>query len=243
MTLPVNAEHMVKLLSRGSQEALSSSYRNWYVETDDFSSFDADDDYVVSNSLGGGTTGTADVIDGAFGILQIDSNSGTADQGAQVQHKTETILPAANKGLIFGCRLKVTDTISKSQIFAGLSILDTTMFDAGDNTSTDHIGFEMNQATLAAASGRVDFVAEKGGARTSVSTVTTLVEDTYIILEFYANGLDTITPLINGVGGTGITTGSTHTPTTEMAATFCCQSEGTDDPILSLDWYFIAQER
>lgn len=240
MTLPVNAEHMIKLLSRGSQEALSSSYRNWYVEADDFSSFDADDDYVVTQA----TAGTADVIDGAFGILQLDSNSATADQGIQVQHKTETILPAANKGLIFGCRLKVTDTIAGCQLFAGLSILDTTLFASGENSSTDHIGFEMNATTQAAAGGRVDFVAEKGGARTSVSTVTTLVEDTYIILEFYANGLDTITPLINGVGGTGITTGSTHTPTAEMAASFLCQEEGGSvDPICSLDWYFIAQER
>jgi hypothetical protein len=237
MSIAQRAEHMAKLMSRYSQQPFYNQYRDAYLESDHFSSFDADDDYVVTQA----TAGTADVIDGAGGILQLDSNSATADQGIQVQHKTETFLPAADKHIIFECRCKVTDTIAGVQFFAGLSILDTTMFVSGENSSTDHVGFEANATTQAATSGRLDLVHEDGGTRTSQSTVHTLAEDTYVVLGFFVDGISRIVPLINGVAGTAVTPSATWTPT-EMAATFVCQEEGGSvDPIMSLDWYYCIQ--
>jgi hypothetical protein len=233
------AARRLDLLGGEHQKILKSKFRDAYIEGSDFSEFDADDDFVVTNA----TAGTADVIDGAGGILELDSASTTADQGVQVQHKTETILPAADKDILFECRLKITDTIDKVQFFAGLSILDTSLFASGENSSTDHVGIEANATTQAAAGGRLDFVAEKGGTRGSTATVHTAVEDTFVILGFYIDGLNNTTPLIDGVAGTPIETGSTHLAVTELAATFACLSEGTNDPIVSLDWYYVVQVR
>jgi hypothetical protein len=205
---------------------------------DDFSAFDADDDWTTTQA----TTGTADVIDGLGGILQLDSASSTADQGIQVQRKIETFKPQAGSNILFECRCKVTDTIAGVQFFAGLSVLDTTLFVTGANTSTDHIGLEANAVTQAATAGRLDLTTESGGTNGSQSTVHTLVEDVYAILGFYVEGLTQVTPLVNGVPGTPVTSGSTTIPTTELAVTFACLEEGSSvDPITSLDWYYCIQ--
>jgi len=239
MSIALRAEHMSKLMSRYSQRPFYNKFRDAYLEADDFTSFDAGDDYVVSQA----TAGTADVIDGAGGILELDSNSATADQGIQVQHKTETFLPAADKHIIFECRCKVTDTIGGVQFFAGLSTLDTSIFAAGENSTDDHVGFEANATTQAATAGRLDLVHEDGGTRTSQSTAHTLVEDTYVILGFFIDGISRIVPLVNGVAGTAVTPSATWTPT-ELAASFVCQEEGGSvDPIVSLDWYYCIQIR
>lgn len=233
------AARRLDLLSASNQKGFNNLFRDAYVEYSDFESFDADDDWVVSNA----TAGTADVIDGAGGILELDAASSTADQGVQIQHKTETFLPAADKDIIFECRLKITDTIDKVQFFAGLSVLDTSVFASGLNTSTDHIGFEADAVTQAAAGGRLDFVSEKVGARANTATVHTAVEDTFVILGFYVDGLNSATPLINGLPGTPLEAGGTNLPIIELAATFACLSEGTNDPIVSLDWYYCIQVR
>ena len=239
MSIAKRAEHMSKLMSRYSQRPFYNKFRDAYLEADDFTSFDADDDYTVTDI--GSASSTIDVIDGAGGLLEIDAVSSTVDKGGQVQHKTETFLPAADKHIIFECRCKVTDTIAGVQFFAGLSILDTTMFASGENSSTDHVGFEANATTQAATSGRLDLVHEDGGTRTSQSTVHTLAEDTYVVLGFFVDGISRIVPLINGVAGTAVTPSATWTPT-EMAATFVCQEEGGSvDPITSLDWYYCIQ--
>jgi hypothetical protein len=233
------AERRLALLSAENQKSFTKLFRDAYIEGDDFGSFDADDDYVVTNA----TTGTADVIDGVGGMLELDAASATADQGVQIQHKTETFLPAADKDILFECRFKITDTIDKAQVFAGLSVLDTTMFATGENSSAEHIGLEANATTQAAAGGRLDLVSEKGGVRGSTATVHTMVEDTFFIIGFYVDGVNSVTPLVNGLAGTPIETGGTHLPVTELASTFACLSEGTNDPIMLLDWYYGVQVR
>jgi hypothetical protein len=239
MSIQRRAEAMLDILGRHAQQPFKNKFRDAYFEANDFDHFDADDDFVATNA----TAGTADVIDAAGGVLELDANSGTADQGIQIQHKTETFLPAADKPILFECRCKVTDTIAGVQFFAGLSVLDTTVFAAGLNSSTDHVGIEADAVTQAATSGRVDLVVEDGGTRASESTVHTLVEDTYVILGFFIDGITNVTPLINGVAGTKVSTAATWTPT-EMAATFCCLEEGGSvDPIVSLDWYYCVQVR
>lgn len=248
MSLQLRAQHMAELLSRHTQQPYYDRFRDAYFEGNDFDSFDADDDFTVTNA----TAGTADVIDGAGGILELDSASTTADQGVQVQHKTETILPADGKPIIFEARLKIsehsTGVVDSAQIFVGLSVLDTTIMASGANSSTDHIGWESNAVTVADVHGRLDFHAEKGGDRASVSTAHTYeANDTYVILGFFVDGIGYVTPLVNGIAGTSIETGSANIPVTagtgDMAASFLCQSEGTHDPTMDLDWYYVIQAR
>jgi hypothetical protein len=229
------AARRLDLLSGEIQKPLNKRFRDSYFESSDFESFDADDDWVVTNA----TSGTAEVIDGAGGILSLDAGAVTQHQGVQVQHKTETILPAADKDILFECQIEVTDTFDKAQLFLGLSVLDTTLMDSGLNTSTDHIGLEIPTT----GAGVVDLVSEKGGVRGNQDTVHTLVEATFVILGFYVDGLNSVTPLINGLAGTPIETGGTHIPVTELAASFVCHADGTNDPIMGLDWYYVIQVR
>lgn len=210
-----------------------------YWEFDDFSSFDADDDYVVTQA----TAGTADVIDGKGGLLQLDSNSTTADQGIQFQHKTETFLPAAGKNILFECLVKVTDTIDKVQFFAGLSILDTSIFASGEVSASNYIGFVLDATEQGGSNaGKPSLeLNSTAGSEEKQSAAATLAEDTYIRLGFYLEGITSVTPIINGVPGTRIDI--TNCPITEMAVSGVCQTEGTNDPIAVWDWYYCVQLR
>ena len=235
MSIAKRAEHMSKLMSRYSQRPFYNKFRDAYLEADDFTSFDADDDYTVTDS--GSASSTIDVIDGAGGLLEIDAVSSTVDKGGQVQHKTETFLPAADKHIIFETRLKVSDAIATFHMFVGLSALDASLLVSTANTSPNHIGFE--NITTATSS----LVSEKAGTRGSNTSAATLVEDTYIILGFFVDGVTQVVPLVNGVAGTAITSGSTTTPVTELAATYALASDGDTDPIMTVDWYYCIQIR
>lgn len=210
-----------------------------YAECDDFAAFDADDDYVVTQA----TAGTADVIDGKGGLLQLDSNSTTADQGIQVQRKIETFLPAAGKNLLFECRVKVTDTIDKVQFFAGLSILDTSIFASGEVSASNYIGFVLDATEQGGSNaGKPSLeLNSTAGSEEKQSAAATLAEDTYIRLGFYLEGITSVTPIVNGVPGTRIDI--TNCPITELSPSFACQSEGTNDPIAVFDWYYCVQLR
>lgn len=208
-----------------------------YVEYDDFSAFDADDDYVVTQA----SAGTADLIDGGGGLLELDSNSTTADQGIQVQHKTETVKPEAGKNVLFECLLKVTDTIDKVQLFVGLSVLDTTIFASGEVSASNYIGFVLDATEQAGSNaGKPSLeLNSTAGSEEKLSAVATLAEGTYIRLGFLLEGTTRLTPIVNGVPGTALTI--TNCPATELAASWACLSEGTNDPIAVVDWYHIVK--
>lgn len=203
-----------------------------HQEFDTFTAFDADDDYVVTQA----TAGTADVIDGDGGLLQLDSNSTTADQGIQVQHKTETFKLEAGKTIWFEARVKVVDTLTKCQFFAGLANLDTTLIASGEISATDYVGFLSDATKMGSASaGKWDFELYDGVTAEAVSNAVTPAEDTWVRIGFKIEGVTTATPYVNGVAGTAITIADA--PDTEMAVSFVCQTEGLNDPILTVDWY------
>ena len=214
------------------------NFAGWYIEADDFEKFNADD-WTVTQA---GAVGTADVLAGGIGgILSVDSGgTGASDIGVQVQHQNVTILPAAGTQIRFGCRLKIADTIATCQFFAGLSVLDTTIIAAGAISATDYIGFLIDAADAAASAIGLELNSAAGSEEKSAA-VHTAVEDTYVTLEFVLDGLTTVTPYVNGVAGTAITI--TSCPIVGLAASFVCQTEGANDPIVSVDWYYCAQSR
>lgn len=218
---------------------LDPSYAHY--EYHDFSHFDADDDWVVTNF----TAGTADVIDGAGGILQLDAASATADQGVQIQRKIETFLPAADKSLWYEARLKVTDTIAGVQLFAGLSVLDVTMFAAGIPTMADYIGWSLDavQQAATASTPLLELNSTAGSKENPTDAAQLLVEDTYIRLGFKLTSNTTLEAFVNGVKvGSSLTI--TDCPATEMALSFVCIEEGgAVDPITSIDWVRCLQIR
>lgn len=233
------AEATLLMMSRGDRVP---DLLNAYVECDDFRNFNdaaTDGDWVTTQA----TAGTADVIDGFGGLLQLDCNSATANQGIQVQQRAETFLPAAGKDLLFECRLKVTDTIDKVQLFAGLSVLDTSLFANGEMTSANYIGFILDATEQAGSNAgkpalQLDSTA---GNEEKLSAIAPLTEDTFIRLGFFLSGASRLTPIVNGVPGLPLDI--TNCPATELAVSFACLSEGTNDPITTVDWYYAIQIR
>ena len=101
------------------------------------------------------------------------------------------------------------------------------MFASAANSSANHVGFEaINTTALAIHS-------EKAGSRSSTSAVHTVVDDTYVKVGFVIDGVSKITPYVNGVAKTAITT---NIPIVEMTPSFVCHSSGTTDPIMHIDW-------
>jgi hypothetical protein len=209
-----------------------------YHEFNDFTKFDADDEWTVTQA----TQGTADVIDGAGGLLQLDAASATADQGVQVQHSTETIKLTAGKRAYFEARVRLTDTIDKAQILIGFSILDTTIFASGEVSATNYVGWVLDATQQAATASTIqlELNSTAGSEEKNADCDTLLVEATFVRLGFKitqnSDGADVLRGYVNGVK-VGDDLVITDLPTTEMAVSFACLSEGTNDPILDVDWY------
>jgi len=182
------------------------------------------------------TAGTFALTDAAGGVALADSGSTTATQGINVQKIGECIKPEADKDIWFEARVKVVDTYDKAELFIGLSITDTTIIDTSANSSTDHIGWQ-----CVTDDGVLLFSAEKGGAG-ATRAAATIEEDTWIKLGFKVNGVTSIDQYINGVK-TGTANVTANITVAEITPSFVCQSGGTNDPILHVDYIKCVQIR
>lgn len=189
-------------------------------------------DYVLTQA----TAGTAAISTAAPGVLELDSNSTTSTQGANLQHNKAVFLPAAGKHIWAEFKLKIVDTYDKVELFAGLSELDTTLIASSLNSSANHIGWE-----CVTDDGVLVFAGEKAGTR-GTSSAATIAEDTYIKLGFYVNGVTSVTQYINGVE-TGAALATANIPVVALYPSFVCQSAGTNDPIMHIQGYRIFQLR
>ncbi|WDI44778.1 hypothetical protein [Bremerella sp. P1] len=177
------------------------------------------------------TAGTFTVDTGLEGGVAVaDCASATATQGINVQADGAAFVPAAGVNLFFEARVKIADTATGPELFIGLSEIDTAILDTSAMASTNIAAFYSVTDDNVLA-----FATEDGGNATTEAGVYTMVEDTYVKLGFKIEGLSKITPYINGVAydDNAITT---NIPDTAVVPTFVCQSGGTTDPILYIDW-------
>ncbi len=223
-------------------------------------------EWIITNA----TAGTAAEILGIGGVILLDSASGTADQGIQIQAHRSGIttalhfIPTANTKMYFECRCAVGDTPAGVQFFAGLSEIDTTLFATGANSSANHIGFEANaltQAGTVGTAGNLNFYGEKAGARNTAAAdvgldVHTMVDGgtggatvfadgtTWMKLGFIVDGTTDITVFVNGQK-TGDVIATANVPILGMVPSFVCQSEGVSsaDPTMQIDWVRVFQTR
>ena len=196
---------------------------------DDFLTFDDENKWVLTQA----SAGTA-ALDAAAkgGVLLLDSASSTNNQGVQIQlggaAGASSFIANANSKIYYEARVKIADIGSTTcQMFAGLAIVDTSLFASAANSTANHIGFEAINSTA------MGIHSEKAGSRSSTASVHTVVDDTYVKLGFVVDGLTKITPYVNGVAKDAITT---NIPIVEMTPSFVCHSSGTTDPILHVDW-------
>lgn len=212
-------------------QILAGDLGEGYGIIDDFLVFD-DHRYTLTQA----TAGTAALDDAKGGVLLLDSASTTDGQGAQLQLLDGTVgesfIPSADAKIYFEARVKLADIGTSGSdtvdFFIGLAVSDTTIIASGANSTANHIGFEHVDDD-----GAVDFHSESGGTRSSSTAVHTLADGTYVKLGFLVDGTSSVTPYVNGVAKTAITA---NIPTTEMALSLVCQSAGTTDPIMHIDW-------
>jgi hypothetical protein len=101
-------------------------------------------DYVLTQA----TAGTGAISTAAPGVFELDCNSTTQGQGAQVQRVKSAFVPAAGKHIWAEFRFKIVDTYDKVQLFVGLAEADTSIIASGAMSTANHIGWKC--ATTAA---------------------------------------------------------------------------------------------
>lgn len=189
-------------------------------------------DYVLTQA----TTGAAAISTAEGGVLELDSNSTTQGQGANLQRVKSAFLPAANKNIWAEFEFKVVDTYDKVELFVGLSEVDTTILATQANSSANHIGWQ-----CVTNDGVLLFSSEKAGTG-ATKAAATIAEATYIRLGFKVVGVTEIEQYVNGVL-TSANHVTANIPIVALYPSFVCQSGGTNDPILHLRNYRIFQLR
>ena len=196
-----------------------------------WSSYNASDDWTLTQA----TTGAAAISTAMTGVLELDSNSTTATQGANLQRTTGmTIVPVASTEIWAEFEVKVVDTYDKVELFVGLSEADTTLIATSANSSANHIGWQ-----CVTDDGVLLHTAEKATAGNTVAAAT-IAEDTYIKLGFYVNGITSIQGYINGVATSAVHP-TANVPIVKLIPSFVCQSGGTNDPVLHIKPFRIFQ--
>jgi len=239
MSLYTRPQLKAASLRRGLSENIFSQSKNDEIEnggldqgfglTDEFLTFDDENKWVLTQATAG--TAALDVA-AKGGVLLLDCNSTTNNQGVQIQlggaaGAASFIASAASK-IYFEARVKIADIGSTTcQMFVGLAEVDTSVLASAANTTANHIGFEAINTTA------MGIHSEKAGSRSSTASVHTVVDDDYVKLGFIVDGLTKITPFVNGVAQTAITT---NIPIVAMTPSFVCHSSGTTDPIVHVDW-------
>ena len=202
---------------------------------EDFQGYDAaatDGDYTLTQA----TTGAAAISTAAPGVLELDSNSTTSTQGAQIQRLKSVLVPAAAKDIWFEARVKVVDTFDKVELFVGLAASDTTIIAASALSTQNHIGWK-----CVTDDGVLLFSADKAGAA-ATKAAATIAEDTYVRLGFRVIGVTEIEQYVDGVlVGTNHVTA--NIPIVAVYPSFVCQSAGVNDPILHIAGYRAFQLR
>jgi hypothetical protein len=198
-----------------------------------FTRYDAaatDGDYVLTQA----TTGAAAISTAAPGVLELDSNSTTSAQGANLQQKKAVFVPAAGKDIWAEFRIKIVDTFDFVELFVGLAESDTTIIAASAVSTANHIGWQ-----CVTDNGVLLFDCEKASAGTTIAAAT-IAEATYINLGFKVVGVTSIQQFINGVA-TGALIATANIPIVALFPSFVCQSAGTNDPIMHIQGYRIFQ--
>lgn len=174
------------------------------------------------------TTGTAVRDVTQPGSLLLDAGATTAAQGIQVQRLGSPFFPATGKSLWMEWKILLTATtppVTKAVIFVGLANSDTTIFAAGSQTTSDHIGWRINTAGLL----QTTFASAKATVE-GTKTGPLLVAATAIRLGAYFDGTaDTVQQFVNGVA-TGTPVATANIPKVVLYPSLACLSDGTDRP-------------
>jgi len=210
----------------------ASQLADFYYDGDDFVKLPIDDeDYAFTNATAGDMTLSAA---GENGILLLDAVAGTVTQGAQIQRLGASFKPKAGRVILFEANVSVD--LLGVEFFAGLAEIDTTIIGTSAVSTANHIAF-----TSITDDGLLITNAEKAGAGTT-GVGYQLVAGTTVKLGIRVDGLDSVSFFVDDVLVSTIAT-TANIPIVGLAPSFVCQSDGTDAPIMSIDYWRCQQTR
>ena len=190
-----------------------------------------------------GPTGTATIVlkDTRAGEIVL-TNDGTGSAVATLQLGSASVgmnyIYAVGKRLWFGARLKFV-TVATTELFFGVGTADTSPTVSGTLPSDGLFFHKTNTGT------KVNFDARKDGTSTSKTTIgTTLVDDTYTILNMYVDPTGNVHLYQDGVELTAsmIAAGTANLPGAADVMQFMI-GIFTASMTLTLDWLYVYQEK
>lgn len=189
-------------------------------------------DYVLTQA----TQGTGAISTAEEGVLELDANSTTATQGANLQRVKSVFIPKAGSKIYAEFEVKIVDTFDKAEIFVGLSDVETGIIATSANASDNHIGWQ-----CVTDDGVLLFTSEKAGTG-ATSAAVTIAEATYVRLGFVVDGVTSVQQYVNGVA-VGDAHETANIPVVALVPSFVCQSGGSNDPVMHVRPYRIFQTR
>lgn len=199
-----------------------------YIFHDDFVPY-VSSPYTVTQAVSGTFTQTA----GKYGLATADSGATTNTQGVNIQ--TPAVFAAETNGMLFfEAYFKLSGNSTGPEFFIGLCETDTTVIGSGAITADETMGF------YSIASNAITTRTEKNGtAAQSTSITPTLPTDgSYIKVGLRALGTREVEFWVNDQKMPTVHTSSISTA--NLALTLVCQSNGTTQPTVVLDWWTAA---
>lgn len=183
------------------------------------------------------TAGTFALDDQEGGVALADCNSATAAQGINVQlgGTAGELFSIPDSGLcLFECRIKAADIATGPEFFIGLSETDTTLIASSAMSAGEYVGFK------SVTDDNVLLGCSNDAAESTASSIHTFVDDTYVKLGFVIKNGSLVQFYVNGALKTNTITTAANIPANLLRPTLVCQSGGTTDPILHIDWWQFA---
>lgn len=213
-----------------------TKYHTWFNDFDDYAAAQ----WIVTTTEAGTSSATEDISDADGGILLLTNDNADNDldflqwSAADDSAATATFSLTAGKQSWFKARFKVSDA-TQSDFVMGLQVIDTTPL-----AVTDGIFFQKDDGDAL-----LDVYCQKDATTgsTSKTGIYTMVDDTYVVVGWHYDGVDTLEYFINDVRVGSLNATSTYLPDTTLAISFGIQNGEAVAKTMSIDYVFTAKER
>ena len=185
---------------------------------------------------------TQAIEDEQFGVVLLTNKATTDNNAQQVQWSKEIAKPTQGKRLWFEARINCNGgDATNLDFFIGLAATED-LTGVADNMPANGIGFHKDDGDT-----NIDFSTSDGGTNIEQAAVATLANDTYVRLGFSfdggATGSGVLTPYVDGVAGTQITT-MTYATMAEVAPIVMIRNgDATTQQKIKIDYVQVISER
>lgn len=206
-----------------------------YLFEDDFDTYTASDRWTLTQASAG--TLARDATQ-KYGVALLDCNSTTVTQGVQMQASSAGFMLTSGGLIVFEAAIALADIATGPEFLAGLYEVDTTLI-ATSALAEEGIGFKSetdNNVLLATCKNTAGETTGTGATITAASyDKDTVAEGAWFRLGIRIEGTEKAKFYVNGVKKSEIAL-NLPASTLLLVPSFVCQSGGTTDPILHIDW-------